>query len=555
MSKASSVLRLMSISNTSWAGFVKRVFRSPFKLFVPPFFTRSAPWNRPQRRTASLPKSRGFSPRLAASSHSRYSQWARCSSWARMACNSPFLYFGSFVTLLMMILSKFFYNISVKAYTLSYIFHHNVLIVTMNAVELLLAQVDGGKAQNAVRYIGEAPSISAGCQQKGGYDHIREVLPQHCLHQTVGPVCEVCGAAVVPLHRLNLHPVLLGNGMNLFQPCQQVLLPHTAQEHGGLRLLGLNLWILSGAAEYGGKGDAGGKHGPGLGDALHNGLYQRTKYPKVAKEHIQRKGHIRCVGSKGLPHLRCKAAVIDMALLHLLNEGCEPGDSTVRRGIQPPWPLTLRLATQRYMWRLFSWTATMALFPVTPGTIPVVMAPPSSRTAVKRMPLALKYFTASTMPSPQTSSLLEEPNVQIYPIKVVPILQQLLTSLQLAKRGVLVSIVPRPKRAPSFSTAQKGSVSQPSPPSTTSWWDMSIIFCVAFCPVPHRQSSRSKGQPLRPSRQQGKALCQYLIKPVKLSLIGKVSGEHRFAVYHPLQCTGISGALWQRDIFSLCFRS
>ena len=124
----------------------------------------------------------------------------------------------------------------------------------------------------------------------------------------------------------------------------------------------------------------------------------------------------------------------------------------------------------------------MALFPVTPGTMPVVMAPPSSKTAAKRMPLALKYSTASTMPSPQTSSLLEEPMYRSTPSKPYPSRSSSSQACSWAKRGVLVSTVPRPKRAPFFSTAQKGSVSQPSPPSTTSWWDMSIIFFVAFRP-------------------------------------------------------------------------
>ena len=75
---------------------------------VLPFFTRSAPCERPHLLIASGANSRGSRPFFFASSQRRYNQKARCSSCARMACNKPFLYLGSFFTLLLLIMLSSF---------------------------------------------------------------------------------------------------------------------------------------------------------------------------------------------------------------------------------------------------------------------------------------------------------------------------------------------------------------------------------------------------------------------------------------------------------------
>lgn len=183
------------------------------------------------------------------------------------------------------------------------------------------------------------------------------------------------------------------------------------------------------------------------------------------------------------------------------------------------------------------------------------MAPPLVQDGSKADALGLEILHRQHHAVAADLLIVGGADVQIHPIKAVFLPQQLLAGLQLGEEGGLgVHSTPAEEGAVLLHSAEGVRFPALSPLHHIVVGHEHNIFRGIPPPDHIDEAAAAEGQPLRPGRQQGEALRQHLVKPVKLTLVGKVPGEHRFAVHHPLQGLGIGGALLRRNIFSLRLR-
>ena len=135
---------------------------------------------------------------------------------------------------------------------------------------------------------------------------------------------KVRGAAVVPLHFLDFHPMLFPDGTDFFQALIEVLLPNAAQHEKGFRLLcpGSPVFPLHTVNTL--ERNAGFQHGCRRRQLCHHLFDHRCEEPHVSKQHIYGKAHVRHVGFKGRLRLRIELCLVDFCAVRFRDEAAQP---------------------------------------------------------------------------------------------------------------------------------------------------------------------------------------------------------------------------------------